>query len=88
MNNFFTSAVREQQAYTTRKRAEAAALEKETMEERQKEIEERRKVAAAKNKLAVENEKLRKEREETKRLNSERAIARLIESRKRRRRDD
>ena len=72
----------EEHAKWVERQAESKA---KVVEERRLAIESRKKALEEKNRLATENERLREEREHEKRDRSERAIANLIESRKRRR---
>ena len=65
--------------------AKFADRNKKAADERKKAAEIRQKQLEAKNKLAKENEQRRKKDEEEKKARSERALAKLIESRKRRR---
>ena len=62
-----------------------AARNKNEADEQRQEREERQKVLEEKNRLAAENEKERQQREKEKKERSDKAIANLIESRKRRR---
>ena len=65
--------------------AELAEKQKKTLDDRRVAMEGRRKALLEKNRLAAENERLRNEVNERLKATSERSIANLVESRKRRR---
>ena len=65
--------------------AKFAERNKRANEDRRRKAEERKRILEEKNRLAEENERRREEEEKEKRARSERAIANLVASRKRRR---